>query len=152
MKDETIKARLLEKLNQLLDERIIATEQSIQSAKESRDNDTKSSAGDKYETGREMIQQEMDKQSAQLAKNRALKNDLARINPANVFTQAGFGSVVICNSGCYFLSIPFGKIELAGSNYFCLSLASPIGQLLLGKKAGDVLDFNGQKVELKEVF
>ena len=33
-------------------------------AKESRDSDTKSSAGDKFETGREMMQREMDKLSA----------------------------------------------------------------------------------------
>lgn len=152
MKDKTIKARLLAKLNQLLDERIMAAEQSIQSAKESRDSDTKSSAGDKYETGREMIQQELDKQSAQLAKNRALKNDLAQINPAKVLSQCEFGSVVVCNSGCYFLSIPFGKIELDGASCFCLSLASPLGQALLGRKTGDVLEFNGIKVEVDEVF
>lgn len=81
MLHQSVKAELLQKLNELLDERIAGLEQSLLATKESRDSDTKSSAGDKYETGREMAQQEIDKQQAQLAKTRFMKNELQAIKP-----------------------------------------------------------------------
>jgi len=62
--------------NQLLtdlDKRIKSAKEFIESAKESRDNDTKSSAGDKFETGREMMQMEIDKNETQLRKALKLK-------------------------------------------------------------------------------
>ena len=152
MKDETIKAQLLERINQLLDKRMVAAEQSILAAIESRDSDTKSSAGDKYETGREMIQQELDKQEAQLAKNRALKNDLLQINRNKKYQQVEFGSLVICDSGKYFLSLAIGRIGLDGTDYFCLSMASPLGQALWGKQVGEMLVFNGKSIVVEEIF
>ncbi|WP_163717405.1 GreA/GreB family elongation factor [Mangrovibacterium lignilyticum] len=152
MKDQTIKEQLLHKLNQLLDERIVAADKSIQSAKESRDNDTKSSAGDKYETGREMIQQEMDKLQAQLAKAQSMKNDLLQINPNKEYTQAEFGSLVCCNQGNYFFSVALGKIELDGTPYFCLSMVSPIGQALMQKRVGDELTFNGTRIVIQKIY
>jgi hypothetical protein len=49
-----------------LQERMEQGQKDYHLAKESRDSDTKSSAGDKFETGREMMQREMDKISATL--------------------------------------------------------------------------------------
>lgn len=152
MSRETIKARLIEKINDLLAERIAEIEQAILSAKESRDSDTKSSAGDKYETGREMIQQEMDKQAAQLAKTRALSEDLKQIKLTRKYEEGEFGSLMFCNQGIYFLSVPLGKIELDGVDYYCISLASPIGHALLRKTAGESAVFNGRKIIVEEIF
>jgi len=152
MNKQTIKAGLLDALIQLMDDRMEEIEHSLQAAKESRDNDTKSSAGDKYETGREMIQQEMDKQAAQLAKTGAMKNDLLKINPEKKYELAEFGSLLITNAGNYFLSIAYGKLAFMGDEYICLSLASPLGKSFFGKKAGDELIFGGKKMILVEIL
>ncbi len=120
MSSENEKEHLLNEIQLQLDMRIAALEQAVEAAKESRDSDTKSSAGDKYETGREMAQQEMDKQQAQLAKTRLMKLDLSRINPEQKMSEAGFGSLVSCDSGNYFLSVALGKVDFGGSAYFCL--------------------------------
>jgi hypothetical protein len=59
-----IKEEIHQTLMKQLEEQILQAKQDLSLAKESRDSDTKSSAGDKYETGREMMQREMDKLSA----------------------------------------------------------------------------------------
>jgi hypothetical protein len=46
--------------------RIETAKQAIDDAQQSANEETKSSAGDKYETGREMMQQETDRNQAQL--------------------------------------------------------------------------------------
>jgi len=70
------KAAVLAKLNQLLDEQNALLENMIEEAKKSRDNETKSSVGDKFETGRARLQTEIDRYNIQLNKTRQLKNEL----------------------------------------------------------------------------
>lgn len=146
-----LKEQLLKQLNDLLDERIGASLKAIESAKEARDNDTKSSAGDKYETGRAMMQMELDKHQAQLSKNRALKNELSKINPSVSRHEAAFGSLLVCNQGHYLLSVAMGKIRVGQTDVYCLSMLSPLGQALRGKKAGDELVFNDQLIQVKSI-
>lgn len=151
MSREPLKAKLIAKINELLAERIDTAQKAIQSVKESRDSDTKSSAGDKYETGREMIQQEMDKLQSQLVKAQSMKNDLLQINPEVKFKQVEFGSLVRCNAGNYFFSVALGKIDLDDSPYFCLSMVSPIGQALLQKGLGEEIVFNGRRLVIENI-
>lgn len=147
----TQKSRLMEQLQVLLDNRIEETKKSIVAARESRDSDTKSSAGDKYETGREMAQQEVNKLEAQLVKSQAMLRDVEQIDPKTKLAEIGFGSVVVSNQGNYFFSVALGKINLDETSFFCLSLASPIGQVLAGKKAGDAIVFNGKNIVIEQV-
>ncbi|MGQ7869086.1 hypothetical protein [Sunxiuqinia sp. sy24] len=146
-----LKEQLLNQLRELLDERMDTTVKAIESAKEARDSDTKSSAGDKYETGRAMMQMELDKYQVQLSKTRSLKNELAKINPVIKLNRAEFGSLVVCNQGNYFLSVALGEIRVEQTDFFCLSMLSPLGQALRGKTAGDELVFNGQTIQIKSI-
>lgn len=114
--------------------------------------ETKSSAGDKYETGRAMMQQEKDKMAHQLAVNISWKNQLALLNPSEAKEEVAIGSLVITQEGKYYLSIPLGKLKLAGQVYFAISLASPIGKALLNKKAGDKIVFQGRKISILQVL
>ena len=74
-------------------------------AKESRDSDTKSSAGDKFETGREMMQREMDKLSALVDNtlNSIAKLDRIADLPASMVISEG--SLVETDQETYFISI-----------------------------------------------
>ena len=105
---EQILNQLIKKLNQKAETAKIA----IQFAKESRDNDTKSSAGDKFETGREMMQMEIDKNVAPLGKAIKLKSELLQINIQKECKKVEFGSLVFTSEGNYFISIGIGKIEI----------------------------------------
>lgn len=135
----------------LLDERINSAQIAIASAKESRDNETKSSVGDKYETGRTLMQQEVEKNRIQLYKAERVKIELGRINLKLQSTRVEFGSLVTCNNNSYFISTALGKIEVEGKKYFCISPASPLGKTLLNKCGGDKVDFRGETFEIQSI-
>ena len=145
------KAVLIDKMHSLLDEKINNINITISSIKESRDSDTKSSAGDKYETGRAMAQIELDNTKRQLNVTQNLKNELNRVSLEKVFQIAGFGSLVKTNQATYFISIGLGEIKVNEETYYCISSVSPIGQVLLGKKAGDEVNFRTQNITILEI-
>ena len=113
--------------------------------------ETKSSAGDKHETGRAMLQLEIEKTSQQLDGIHDMRLILSKIRIDDISEIIKLGSVVITNRGNYFLAISAGEINILGIKYFAVSTASPIGKLLLGKSVGDAFDFNHQYV-IQEVF
>ena len=151
MEPLAIKTALVAQLLHHLEQTIAETEQAIASAKESRDNESKSSAGDKYETGRAMMQIELENNERQLEKSRAAKQELLQLNLQEVHSLAGPGSLVHTNQGIYFVSIGFGKLELAEQPYYAISLASPIGQALKHAKVGECVSFQGNVLEVLRI-
>ncbi len=143
-----IKQEIIIQINSKLQENISTLKNSISSAKESRDNDTKSSAGDKFETGREIINTEIQKGEIQLSKLFKLQSDLSLINTTKTFTKVEFGSLVSTKSYSYLISIPFGKVIIKDKTYYAISLASPLGQQIFGKSNGDKISFNGRSIEI----
>ncbi len=144
-----------EKLHQLcLDyvaERIASAEHAITAARESANDDTKSSAGDKYETGREMMQQEIDRNRKQLEESQKLKLILTQIDPSKATSVVQNGSLVSTNFGKFYISISRGQMQVAGCNYFAVSAVSPIGLKLLKQHQGYEFDFNGKVFRIDKV-
>lgn len=118
-----IKKSIYTELNDSLRDKIQVAKITIQEIKESRNDDTKSSAGDKFETGREMMQEEMNKNELQLNNAIELQQKLAKIDLEYKHTQVGLGSLVITTQGSYFISIGVGKIEVNEKIYYAISLA-----------------------------
>lgn len=135
----------------MLAEKAEMTLHSIKSAKESRNKDTKSSAGDKYETGRAMIQIEIEKNEVQLSKTMNLQKELSKIDLIKEFNKVEFGSLIQTNHGIYLISIGLGKIVVNNTAYYAISLASPIGQVLRDKIIGDEVQFQGRQYILQDI-
>ncbi|MEM1137704.1 MAG: 3-oxoacyl-ACP synthase [Bacteroidota bacterium] len=152
MTNENIKILILKKLHQVLDEKIETINQAIASAKGARDSDTKSSAGDKYETGRAMMQIEIDNNNVQLNKTLQLKRELSSINANTEKDHVGYGSLVITSQGNYFLSIGLGKISVEKQDYYTISLASPIGKLLHSRTVGEKFLFQKREFIVQEII
>ena len=138
------KSRLLLHLQALLQEKVDAAGVEIGSTRASFTSDTKSSAGDKHEVGRAMVQQELDKLEERHAKLIAHLKELARVPLERTFDHVAFGSLVGTDQGTYFVSIGLGRVEFAGEHWFAISLASPIGQALKDKRVGERVSFNGK--------
>jgi hypothetical protein len=132
--------------------RMDAAQQAIDEAQQAQKDDTKSSAGDKYETGREMAQQETDRNMAQLTEANKLKIILNTINPLTSSSQVENGSVVITNNGNFYIAISAGSLVVNAVRYFAVSLASPIGIKMRGLKAGGVFSLNGKDYIINSVF
>lgn len=146
-----IKEELYNQCLQYVEECISTAQQAINAARESANDDTKSSAGDKYETGREMMQQEIDRNRKQLHEAKKLKVILEQIDPLKVTDTVQNGSLVMTNYGKFYVSISRGQMLLQDSNYFAISAASPIGLKLMKKQAGDEFDFNGKLFKIEYI-
>ena len=134
-----------------IETRIEHAKDALTLAQESANDETKSSAGDKHETGRAMAQLEAEKANAQLDQARNLKHQLDKLNPSIQTEKVVIGSLVICKTARFLLTVSAGKLEHNGQNYFAISEDSPIGKLLLGKSKGDSISFNGISHEIVEV-
>jgi transcription elongation GreA/GreB family factor len=152
MQIKELKEAAYAKLLSIVEEKISTAEAEIESARTSIIEDTKSSAGDKYETSREMMQAELTRNGINLTKAMALKKDLLRINIETLQEQVAFGSMVVTNTGYYFISIGIGEVNIDGQKVFCISEVSPIGELILSKKKGEKFDFRGKKLVVKEIL
>jgi len=147
-----IKELIYQKLQLLVAKRIATAKSAMEIATESRDNETKSTSGDKHETGRAMMHIEQEKNKIQLIKALGLKKELDHINYQKIFEQAKLGSIVTTNQGNYFLSIGLGKVRIQEDLYYAISMISPIGQLLLNKKVGEEMSFRGKTFQIKAIF
>ena len=132
--------------------RISSAEEAIHNAQSSANEETKSSAGDKYETGRAMAQLEIEKNTVQLNESRKLLNALEQIQEDKGDKRIQIGSVAVTSQGNYYLSISAGKFAINGVEYFAISPAAPVGKLLNGCVKGDTFDFNGRRFVVEEVL
>ena len=146
------KVEIHETILQLLTNSIVHATKDYELAKESRDSDTKSSAGDKFETGREMMQREMDKISASIDQSKNQLNFLSKINLNRPYSTVDLGCLIITDQGIYYISIGLGKVEINAEIIYAISLDSPIGQLFKGKRVGDILEFRGKTLKINQLL
>jgi transcription elongation GreA/GreB family factor len=146
-----IKEELLKKCHQFVNNRLQNIEETISSNQTALQSETKSSAGDKHETGRAILQLEMEKAGQQLANIQQMKETLAKIDVTNKSTNAHLGSLVKTNTGNYFLSISAGQLKADNELYFAVSVSSPIGKLLLGKSVNEQVMFNSKNIKLLSI-
>jgi len=146
------KKRLLEACIAPVRSRIEQINGSLEQAREASQQETKSSAGDKYETGREMMRIQSDMQALHLYEAQDLLHRLDRIDASQIHTTVRPGAVVRTDAGLYFICQSLGPVILDGVEYQTMSLASPLGKVLKGLSAGDTAPFRDGIVSLLAVF
>lgn len=114
-------------------------------------NETKSSMGDKFETSREMVQQEINTLQIQLNENRNSRNSLKTIN-TNLHQTIGLGSLVQTDKGFFYIAVSLGQIISNEQKIFVISTESPLGKALYGKKKGDEILLNNIKQTVNTVW
>ena len=76
---------------------------------------------------------------------------LLRFNNKVTSNQVALGTVVITNEANYYIAVSAKSYVKMEETYYCISPQSPIGALLLGKKVGDVINFNKSSFTLLEI-
>lgn len=132
----------------MVDQRIGVIEKALKNAQEAANQETKSSAGDKYETGRAMMHLEKEKLAGQMSEVLKMKKALDLINADKTYDKVELGALVATAQAQYYISASVGKIEVNGQTIFAISPAAPIGQQLLGKTVGDSIQFAGKAMEI----
>lgn len=146
-----MKLEIIEKCREELKAKKLNISNEIEAVKISMNSDTKSSAGDKYETGREMMNQEKDKLQSQLGVIDRQIESLNQININKQFEKIDFGALVKTAMAHYFISISYGKVSIHDKDVFLISAITPLAQLMMGKKTGDQVIWNGKAIIIEEV-
>ncbi|MDX1270210.1 3-oxoacyl-ACP synthase [Bizionia paragorgiae] len=114
--------------------------------------ETKSSAGDKHETGRAMLQLEREKAGQQLAEIQKLQEHLSKIDVKATSETIRLGSVVYTSEVNYFIAVSAGRFEVNNAVFYAISPSTPIGQLLMSKTVGDCIEFRGVTSRITQVL
>ena len=144
------KTELIKLINQKLSEKIQNFEKLIAETRAT-NNDTKSSMGDKYETGREMLQQEINNLQVQL--NEVLKQqDFLKTILIKPCEKVEKGAIVKTERGLFFISVSLGEINFDNQKIICISPESPLAKAMNGKQKGEVFSLNNinQKILIIE--
>lgn len=145
------KQKLYERCVQHIQQRMDDLRKAIKVLQLSANEETKSSVGDKYETGRAMVQLEIEKLLVQLSACTSQRQVLERIDPALPSTVIQLGSVVKTNHGNFFLSVSAGQLSVDAENFMAISPASPIGAKLMGLRATEKFSIHDREYSITSV-
>jgi hypothetical protein len=119
-------------------------------AQESANAEEKSSAGDKYETGRAMSQQQRDFFAVRLEESllHLAMFDASVGRETSGTIQAG--SLIKADEQLFFVGSGLGLISLPdGGKLICTTADSPLGRTLIGRKPGDDVLFSGKMLRIE---
>lgn len=145
------KTELIKSIQEKLSEKIENFEKLIAETRAS-NNDTKSSMGDKYETGREMLQQEINNLQVQLnevlKQQDFLKTSFDKLRMTKKFDKAEKGAIVKTEKGLFFISVSLGEINFDNQKIICISPESPLAKAMNGKQKGEVFSLNNMNQKI----
>jgi transcription elongation GreA/GreB family factor len=138
-------------INQLKDkEDLLTTERKniIESILE----DEKSSAGDKYETGRETMTQDLNTIEGQIKQGKSDLEELYRLHTIKETpSSVQEGALVKLGQDWFLIAVSIGALKVGDSKVFLMSKNSPLGELLIGKKHKDQVSFRGKVLSIEEL-
>ena len=146
-----LKRRLFEACSLYVDQKLNSLEEFMNANRQALEQESKSSAGDKHETGRAMLHLEMEKAAQQFEAVSAMKILLAKIDPASISEKARLGSLVRTDQVSYYISISAGPITAGEELYYAVSPASPAGKSLLGAVVGDEVRIGPRSLKILSV-
>jgi hypothetical protein len=150
------KILLKQELHQMMltrfEEKISSLETAIRELQLSANDETKSSAGDKYETGRAMVHLEIEKLAQQLQAMTNARRFVASINVSEVADMVRPGAVVETSIGDFFYMVNAGDFTPAGNKFISISAESPLGKLLRHRSKGAEFTLNGKLVRIINIF
>jgi len=148
---QKIKEELYRFCSEFADARITRIQKQILEIQESMNSETKSSAGDKHETGRAMLQLEREKLGQQLLEAEKTQKHLGHIHINKKHDIIGPGSLVHTSLNSYFIAISAGEYTIENKLIYCISAATPMGRLLFGKCKGNQVVFKNVTINIQEV-
>ena len=146
-----VKEALLSKCNNFVNNKLATIETIMSENRIALEQESKSSAGDKHETGRAMLHLEMEKASQQLGVAKQMNELLDKIQLNSVSKKIKLGSLITTDQEIYFLSISAGEISLGDKLYYAISPSSPIGSLLIGKEKGEKILLNSKVITVLSI-
>lgn len=138
---------LLMCLNEI-ETKIERTKAAIKETRDSANNETKSSLGDKHETSRAMAHLEIEKSEFNLSNLINNKEKLQKIDVSKPCHQVMNGSLIETNMGLLFVSTGMGKLQFEDKEIITISLDSPLFIGIKGLHKGENTTFNKKEIHI----
>ena len=114
--------------------------------------ETKSTAGDKHETGRAMVQREMEQAGERLARCEVMHAVASRLDLDRTRTSVGPGAIVVSGETRLLIGVGLGPFEVPGIGRFhAISADAPIAVALSNGRAGEQREFRGRSWVIQSV-
>lgn len=139
---QKLKHNIIEICKNHLENNIHSLNSIINEVSESSNSESKSSAGDKHETSKAMMQLEIEKLGNQLKDAEIQLIEFNKIDFFKVHSIISLGSLVETNRGLFLIASSIGKITVNDKNVFVISSMSPLATVMIGKKINYVFSFN----------
>ncbi|MFL5762962.1 MAG: hypothetical protein ACJ77K_03400 [Bacteroidia bacterium] len=151
---ENIRKFLIPACRKALDQRVGAARNYLDTVNESVNDETKSTAGDKHETGRAMAQIEQEKAQKQLNEATRMQDEFLRLSTSSGSASniISISSIVLTDKQHFFISVPLGSVQTDYGTFQVISPVSPIGKMMLGRREGEKLEFNGNTFVIEKVL
>lgn len=114
-------------------------------------NDSKSSMGDKYETGREMLQQEINNLQRQLNESLNQQSVIQKI-AAEASEKVQNGALVKTDKGLFYVAVSVGEIISEDQKIMTVSAKSPLIKAMSGKKEGEIFTVNNMTQTIQKIW
>lgn len=145
------KNQVVEEIEAELKFKISALQTEISSLQQEKGEETKSSAGDKFETSREMMNQSINRLEGSLQQQKKQLQQLQELKTIKQTKKISVGSFVSTKKTNFLFGLAFGKVNSHKGNIFALSLNSPLGKLFFDKEVGDTVTMNQTSYTIKSI-
>jgi transcription elongation GreA/GreB family factor len=146
-----LKQKIYNHYLQVITDKIAMLQKVLNDLKESGANETKSTAGDKHETALAMLQIEQANTRAQLQEILNQQAAMQKINPSLSADIVLNGSLIKTNRGYFYMSVALGKADVDDISVIALSPQSPLGNRLMGLKAGATTAVNNTDYVIESI-
>ena len=139
---QLFKQHIINACKNYLEDKLQSLNTIINEVSESSNLESKSSAGDKHETSKAMMQLEIEKLGTQLKEAEGQLAEFKKVNFNKAFQSIELGSLVETNKGYFLIASSIGKITVDDKTVFVISSKSPLALKLMGSKGKDTVIFN----------
>ena len=147
-----LKQKVHDHFKKIINDKVFSLQKTLQDLIDSTRNETKSSAGDKYETTRAMLQIEQDNVKKQLQQAYEQKAAFEKVDLNTSTEIIKKGNLVKTDKGYFFVSTSLGKINVDGFLVRAISPESPLGSKLIGLKISETASVNGMSYTVQSIY
>ncbi len=144
------KSQIIEAFTEKIKSEYEAIKVALEETRTSTQTETKSSAGDKYETQREMIQLEINRMESQLVQlESTLRQWQSFKEESSTITWGSFVKIEMNGNAIHLLIGPSsGDVNIDGQVIKSISKDSPIGSVLWGRTSNDNVSFSNKTIRI----
>ena len=150
--NESFKEEVIRFSLSLLQERADALKTALSELREGMAGEGKSTAGDKHDTAIAMVQIECERLEKQLSDILEQESKIERLSRLTGSVQIAEGTLIITNTGIFYMSVALGKHLIQNKEVIYLSDRSPLGAAFLSKKVGEKVTFNKSEYLIQQIL